>query len=141
MDLSKLPLFETLRERMAYLSTRQTVLAENVANANTPHYRARDVEAPDFAAMAEGEAQPATLLRVTSPMHIASPGGAAFGGAANGAFRIRDMPDAESTPNGNSVVLEDQMMKVSSTQMDYSTATQIYKKALALIRLAVAPPR
>jgi flagellar basal-body rod protein FlgB len=140
MDLTKLPLFETLRERMAFLSARQTVLAENVANANTPNYRARDVEAPDFAAMAEGEgAGSATLLRVTSPMHIASPGSTGFG--IQGGFRIRDMPDAESTPNGNSVVLEDQMMKVSSNQMDYSTATQIYKKALALIRLATSAPR
>ena len=42
---------------------------------------------------------------------------------------------------GNSVVLEDQMMKLSSTQMDYSTASQIYKKALSLIRMAVSAPR
>lgn len=133
MDLTKLPLFETLRERMGYLTARQAVLAENVANANTPNYRARDVEAPDFAAMAEGETI-APALRVTSPMHIAASGAA-------GALRVREMPDAESSPNGNSVVLEDQMMKVASTQMDYSTATQIYKKALALIRLAVAAPR
>lgn len=137
MDLTSLPLFETLRERMTYLSARQTVLAENVANANTPRYRARDIEAPDFAAMAEGEANTASFLRVTSPMHIASAGA----GSGEGGFRIRDMPDAESSPNGNSVVLEDQMMKVTSNQMDYSTATQIYKKALALIRLAVSAPR
>lgn len=137
MDLTKLPLFDTLRERMAYLSARQSVLAENVANANTPKYRARDVEAPDFAAMAAGEGDTSMDLRVTSPMHITAADASPYGGN----FRVRDMPDTESTPNGNSVVLEDQMMKVSSTQMDYSTATQIYKKALALIRLAVSAPR
>ena len=51
------------------------------------------------------------------------------------------MPDAESTPDGNSVVLEQQMMKVAATQMDYSTVTQLYKKALGMIRMASAAPR
>ena len=135
MDLTKLPLFETLRARMSFLSARQSVLSENVANADTPKYRAKDVEAPDFAAMAAGEANSGGVMRVTNPMHIASSAGTEAG------FRVRDMPDAEATPSGNSVVLEDQMMKVASTQMDYSTATQIYKKALTLIRMAVSAPR
>lgn len=133
MDITKLPLMETMRERMAYLSARQTVLAENVANANTPGYRARDVEEPDFAAIAAGETDNA--LAVTNPMHISS------SGTPGGSFRTKDMPDAESTPNGNSVVLEDQMMKVSSTQMDYATVTQLYRKALSMIRLAAGGQR
>ncbi len=134
MDITKLPLFETMRERMAFLSARQTVLAENVANANTPGYRARDVEEPDFAAIAAGEGAGAAMS-VTSPLHISS------SGTPTGDFRIKDMPDAESTPNGNSVVLEDQMMKVSSTQMDYATVTQLYRKALSMIRIAAGGQR
>ncbi len=134
MDLTQLPLFQTMRERMSFLSARQTVLAENIANANTPGYRARDVEAPDFAAIAAGDAA-APRLAVTSPMHIAAPG------APAGSFRIKDMPDTESTPNGNSVVLEEQMMKVSSTQMDYATVTQLYRKALSMIRIAAGGQR
>lgn len=134
MDITKLPLFETMRERMAFLSARQTVLAENVANANTPGYRARDVEEPDFAAIAAGESG-GSAMTVTNPMHISSSGTPA------GDFRTRDMPDAESTPNGNSVVLEDQMMKVSSTQMDYATVTQLYRKALSMIRIAAGGQR
>ncbi len=135
MDITKLPLFETMRQRMAFLSARQTVLAENVANANTPGYRAKDVEAPDFAAIAAGETG-GPGLTTTNPMHIATPAGNGAGG-----FRVKSMPDAESTPNGNSVVLEDQMMKVSSTQMDYATVTQLYRKALSMIRLAAGGQR
>lgn len=134
MDLTKLPLFETMRQRMSYLSARQGVLAENVANANTPGYKAKDVEEPDFAAMAEG-AGGAETLTVTNPMHISS------AGTPEGEFRTKVMPDSESTPNGNSVVLEDQMMKVSSTQMDYATVTQLYRKALSMIRLAAGGQR
>lgn len=135
MDLTKLPLFDTMRERMAYLSARQTVLAENVANANTPGYRARDVESPDFAAMAAGEVTSKASLTTTNPMHIAtSPG-------VPGGFKVQDTPDSESTPNGNSVVLEDQMTKVAGVQMDYSTVTQLYRKALNMLRVAAASPR
>lgn len=138
MDLTKLPLFETLRTRMSYLTARQAVIAENVANANTPGFRAKDVETPDFAALAAGEAD-GTAMTLTNPLHIASNAG--DGSGTQSGFRVRDMPDTEATPNGNSVVLEDQMMKLSSTQMDYSTASQIYKKALSLIRMAVSAPR
>ena len=134
MDLTKLPLLDAMRSRMTYLSSRQTVLAENVANANTPGFRAKDVEEPDFAAMAAGEGDGA-MLRVTNANHITGSGGAPAG------FKIKDMPDSESTPNGNSVVLEDQMMKVSSVQMDYSTVTQLYRKALSMIRLAAGASR
>lgn len=136
MDISKLPLFETMRERLSFLTARQTVLSENVANANTPGYAARDVEAPDFAALAAGEGDSGAMpMAVTNPGHMtASSGGA-------GAFRIREMPDAESTPNGNSVNLEDQMMKVSSVQMDYATVTQLYKKAMGMIRIAAGGQR
>jgi flagellar basal-body rod protein FlgB len=134
MDLTQLPLLEAMRSRMSFLSARQTVLAENVANANTPEYRARDIEEPDFAAMAAGETNGGGLA-VTDPGHIttASQG---FGG-----FKAKDMPDSEATPNGNSVVLEEQMMKLSSVQMDYSTVTQLYRKALSMIRLAAGASR
>ena len=133
MDITKLPLFETMRERLSFLTARQTVLAENVANANTPGYAAKDVEAPDFAAIAAGEMTPG--LKVTDARHIAmSPSG-------TGGFRVRSMAGAESTPNGNSVNLEDQMMQVSAVQMDYSTVTQLYRKALNMIRLAAGAQR
>ncbi len=136
MDITKLPLFEVMRQRMAFLSARQTVLAENVANANTPGYRAKDIEEPDFAAIAAGEEGGAGVMTTTNPMHIATPAGASAGG-----FRAKPTPDSESTPNGNSVVLEDQMMKVSSTQMDYATVTQLYRKALSMIRMAAGGQR
>lgn len=135
MDLTKFSLLETMRERMSFLSARQGVLAENVANANTPGYRARDVQAPDFAAMAEGRDTGMTPLKVTNAKHFT------VGAGTERGFRVADTPDAESTPNGNSVVLEDQMMKVASVQMDYSTVTQLYRKALNMIRVAAGGQR
>ncbi len=129
MDIARMPVLEAMRERMSWLSQRQTVLAENVANANTPEYRARDLEAPDFAAMARGEGRGG--LVATNARHFT--GGGIAGG---GVYAAKDMPDAETTPNGNSVVLEDQMMKVAEVQADFSTVTTLYRKALNLIRIA-----
>ena len=133
MNFTDLPLLDTMRARMSFLSARQTVLSQNVANADTPGYRAQDIEEPDFAALTQG-LMSSTAMRLTDPRHIAPSNGAAV-------FRAADMPDAESTPDGNSVVLEQQMMKVAATQMDYSTVTQLYKNALGMIRMASAAPR
>jgi flagellar basal-body rod protein FlgB len=46
-------------------------------------------------------------------------------------------PDFETTPTGNSVVLEDEMVKVAQTQMDYETVTTLYSKSLGLVRMAL----
>ena len=48
MDLSQVPLFAALSKRMAWLTERQSVLAQNVANGDTPGYVAQDLPAPDF---------------------------------------------------------------------------------------------
>ncbi len=49
----------------------------------------------------------------------------------------RQMNNFEVTPDGNGVVLEDEMMKVSTNQMDYQAATAVYKRSLRLIRTAL----
>ena len=44
----------------------------------------------------------------------------------------------EVTPDANSVVLEEQMMKVTENQMDYQTVASLYTKGLGLIRTALS---
>ena len=48
MDVIDIPLLSMLKERMAWLSQRQDVLSQNVANADTPGYTARDLKPVDF---------------------------------------------------------------------------------------------
>ena len=48
MPITDIPILSMLRERMEWHQERQRVLAENVANADTPNYRARDLAPPDF---------------------------------------------------------------------------------------------
>src|SRR3546814_18010246 len=48
MDLNQLPMFDLLTRRMKWLSERQEVLAQNIANANTPDYTPQDLKPMPF---------------------------------------------------------------------------------------------
>jgi flagellar basal-body rod protein FlgB len=109
------------------------VLAENVANSDTPSYRAHDLTPLKFEAPAQGS--PATVSTValsrTEDGHIAG-----FGSATS-PFRSQAKGDYETRPTGNAVNLEDQMMKVAANNMDYQAATAVYTRSLRLIKTAL----
>jgi flagellar basal-body rod protein FlgB len=127
MPITDIPILSMLRQRMEWHQERQRVLAENVANADTPNYHARDLAPPDFS----HEMQAALTLDRTNPLHITAQagGGSAFAADSSGRYQIR--------PRGNSVTHEDEMMKVASNQMDYEAVTSLYTRSLALIKLAI----
>jgi flagellar basal-body rod protein FlgB len=127
MPITDIPILAMLRERMQWQQARQQVLAENVANADTPDYQAKDLVAPDFSR--ELSAASVTLER-TNPNHIAAAsGGSQFATDESGHYEVR--------PRGNSVSHEDEMMKVASNQMDFEAAASMYTHSLALIKLAI----
>jgi flagellar basal-body rod protein FlgB len=128
MPISDIPILSMLRDRMEWHQQRQRVLAENIANADTPNYRARDLAPPDFAHQVRTAA---LALDRTSSAHIttASGGGPQFKTDSSGRYAVR--------PRGNSVTHEDEMMKVASNQMDFEAAASLYSHSLALIKLAV----
>jgi flagellar basal-body rod protein FlgB len=118
-----------LRTRMEWHQQRQRVLAENVANADTPNFRPRDLVAPTFDNAAPRLAS-LTLVR-TNPNHLtgAEGSGSAFGTDRKKTYEVR--------PAGNAVNLEEQMLKVAANQMDYQTVTSLYGRSLALIKMAI----
>jgi flagellar basal-body rod protein FlgB len=127
MAISDIPILSMLRTRMQWNQARQQVLAENVANADTPNYQAKDLAPPDF----RRELTTASLaLARTSPAHVgAVSGGAEFARDTTGRYEIR--------PRGNSVTHEDEMLKVAANQMDFEAVTSMYTHSLALIKLAI----
>lgn len=130
--MTDLAVLQALKSKLRFHETRQKVLAENVANAETPGYAARDIKAPDFFRMAvHGESGEGVATALTNPMHIAGPRITA------GAIRPKDIGGYEVTPDGNAVSLEDQMMKVTSNQMDYQVASSLYQRSLGLLKTAV----
>lgn len=138
MDLPDLPLFSILRSRMEWLNQRQTVLSENVANVDTPGYSARDLKPLDFSDMLQSTVNETKVsgLTLTNPRHIA----ASTTSASDGAFGVTDTPDVEANPSGNSVSLEQEMIKVSDTQMQFQAAANLYGKAITLMKTAIGQP-
>jgi len=134
MNLPDIPLLGILRERMSWLSARQNVLSQNVANADTPGYSARDIKPIDFKDVLKRETQSAPGLMVTDPRHIA------IGPSTTSSFEDADAPDTESNPTGNTVSLEQEMIKVADTQGQYQAAANLYAKALGMLRTAIGAP-
>ncbi|HWA69738.1 MAG TPA: flagellar basal body rod protein FlgB [Rhizomicrobium sp.] len=130
MNLPDVPLFAMLRERMTWLHQRQDLLSQNVANADTPGYVARDLKPLDFEQALNSMTTGGGLM-TTNARHIAiSPSHAS-------AFEDQDAPDQESSSNGNSVSLEQEMIKVSDTQAQFAAAANIYAKAMTLMKTAI----
>ena len=131
MELNGVPLFSLLSERMSWLSTRQSVLAQNVANADTPNFVARDIKPMDFDSMVAG-AKSGTSLAMTDVRHINI-----HAQSAGGNFEEQDAEGEGGTPSGNVVSVEQEMIKLSDTQIQYQTATNLYQKAVNMFRTAL----
>lgn len=136
MRLDNIPLLSVLRGRLGYLSQRQELIAENVANTDTPGYRPKDLKPFTIpgqggaGAHAPGQVQ----IIATDPSHIAPVQRTTSG------YSPVDAPDSETTLDGNQVVLEDQMIKMNQARMDYDAAISFYQKSLSLIRMAARRP-
>lgn len=146
MDVGSTPFFAVLRERMGFLNERQRVLAENVANASTPGYVPNDLDQRAFSdavarmmpAARAGAAGPAPVQPVR--MAATRAGHIDGGMPAPGSGRVVRTPDSETTIDGNAVVIEEQMIKVADTRMNYDVALGLYQKGLQLMRLAARRP-
>jgi flagellar basal-body rod protein FlgB len=127
MNLTSVPLLDVLRERMSWLSARQNVLSQNVANVDTPNYSAIDLKPIDFEKLMKQSTEPPEFqggLTVTDPNHIAvAPQSSGY--------------EKSIDKTGDAVSVEEEMMKVADTQAQYQAATNIYAKAISMMRTAI----
>ncbi|MEQ8664720.1 MAG: flagellar basal body rod protein FlgB [Rhodospirillales bacterium] len=130
-DLDSLTLFGAVKKRLSWLGQRQEVLAQNIANANTPDYRASDVRPYEFRELVRREQMQINMVRTS-------------GNQIEGQRRaIRDyyedhtIKPYETTPDGNAVVLEEQMAKVNETAVSHRFTTEIYRKHLGMLKMAL----
>jgi len=105
---------------------RQTLVARNVANADTPGYKAQDLEPFEEGYRRAGFA----TMRTTDPRHMATP---EWSPAAMRAFS----KTSGTSPNGNSVSLEDEMVKAAELKRDHDLSLGIYRSALNLMRTSI----
>jgi flagellar basal-body rod protein FlgB len=125
MDPTNIPLFDLAERRMAWTDRRQEVLAQNIANLDTPGWQARDL-AP-FAAVLSGFTAP--VLARTDPAHLA--------GTQDSAQQLRKALAPMRMPDGNDVSLDEQLTTVADTTTAQQVATQLYKTYMGLFSLAL----
>ncbi|NYD92113.1 flagellar biosynthesis protein FlgB [Sphingomonas melonis] len=129
-----IPLIDGLTRSMKHLAERQRVVAQNIANSETPAFRAQDVEAPDFSSLLTHKGVP----HVARPRVSATTGMVALGvPATTGGQIIADSNVTETKPDGNNVTLEDQLLKMGQIQADFQTMTDLYRKQMGLIQMAI----
>lgn len=129
--LNDMPLMGFIRDKMKWHQARQSVLASNVANADTPNYKPNDLKAMTFEQHLPLSSRPSTGMYVTNERHMD------VGGSFTSEFESNKKNDFEVTPSGNGVVLEDQMMKVAQNQMDFQLASTVYSRSLGLLKIAI----
>ena len=135
MDLNNITLFGLMKGKLKWLTQRQEVLAQNVANSDTPGYRPRDLKAFDFKEMVQTP-QNKINMAVADPQHLQ--GRRQRLGVAK---EIEDSRNYETSPDGNSVVLEEQMAKIGETQIDHKMITELYRKQVSMIKTAIGKNR
>ncbi|MEJ5021362.1 flagellar basal body rod protein FlgB [Ochrobactrum vermis] len=124
--MSTIHLFDLAARQAQWLSVRQATVAGNVANANTPDFRARDVQ--PFADVLD---KTQLTMSATSPRHLEA--------EADGIAGARLRPDdiTEQTHSGNTVDVEQEMMKAGEIAREYSLNTSVVK-AFHRMMLSVA---
>jgi flagellar basal-body rod protein FlgB len=132
----EIPLFSMLRGRLGYLSEREKIIAENVANADTPHYKPNDLKPFSFEAQMKAQASGANVQAVTQPGHMQAPNARR---SLSGAKPMH-VADSETTLDGNGVVLEEEMMKMTDARMNYDAAITFYQRSMGMIRTAIRAP-
>lgn len=129
MPITDLPLFSMLRTRMQWHQERQRLLAENVANSDTPSFRPRDLAPLSFDRTMQAPGSVNMKLTEAGHMGSSESSSTSFATAHRGNYEVR--------PTGNAVNLEDEMIKVSANQMDFQAATTLYTRSLDLIKTAI----
>jgi len=132
MALDSIPLFAALKSKMHWHQDRQTLLAQNVANADTPNYRGHDLAPFKVEQASKPLLSPVGVAR-TNAGHIAGTPLSDSGSA----FEMRSGGGWEITPEGNGVVLEEQMMKVTGNAYDYQVASTLYTRSLGILKTAI----
>ena len=114
--MQPIQLFDLASRQAQWLAIRQNVVAGNIANANTPHYAAKDVK-PFQSVMQETGFQ----MAATNPAHFSQNPMAAQ------VTETSMIDDAQVEQSGNSVQLESELMKTGEIKRDYELNTGLVK--------------
>jgi len=126
-------------EKMHWNEARQKVISQNVSNADTPGYRPQEISPLDFKALLNSSSS--SLPSVGSPVSLSAtdPKHLGIGGApASGLPKPKnEKAPYETSPSGNAVVLEEQLLKLNQNAIDHKLSTVVYQKNIDMLKMAV----
>ncbi len=133
MTIENISLFQAMNAKMSYLAQRQKVISQNVANADTPGYMAQDLAKADFSGLVANidKNNMHIQMETSSAGHLLPPDQSPNPKIGN------NKTPYEVKPDGNSVVLEEQMTKASDTQMNYALMVNLYRSTSDMIRVSL----
>jgi len=126
MDLTRSSPMSLAESRLAWLDTRQRLLSQNVANADTPGFRSSD--AVPFRQVLDRRRASAAMV-TTDASHLTPP-------RAN-PLAVQDRRVSERTPNGNAVSLDEQAIRIAETDQAHALAMGLHRKYVGLFRTAL----
>src|SRR4051812_31700861 len=112
-------IFALAKKRLAWIGQRQSILAQNIANANTPGYAARDVKPFSEVLAAQTQQAQGDILAPVVPA---------------GEVSTSDRTASGRSLDGNAVVLDQQLEKIAETDTAHQLATNLYKKYVGLFK-------
>lgn len=135
MTTQNLALFKGMGAKMQYLTQRQTIISQNIANSDTPGYQPRDLTAVDFNSILDTIARKSDksgniTMQKSSAGHMTKASSATPEGK-------EQRQTYEVAPAGNAVIMEEQMIKSQETIMDYNLITSLYQKNVGMLKTAI----
>lgn len=109
-----------------HVSQRQAIVARNIANADTPGFKAQDVVPFEDSYRSGDTLSP----RMTHERHLGAPYWSSTGAHTLAA-------DTGVSPNGNSVSIEAEMLKAAELKRSHDLSLGIYQSALNLMRTSI----
>jgi flagellar basal-body rod protein FlgB len=133
MTIENISLFQAMNAKMNYLTQRQSVISQNIANADTPGYMAQELSKVDFSSLVSNidKNKMHVGLETSEPGHMLPPNQ-----SPNPKEATNKKPYAVE-PDGNSVIIEEQMVKSNKVQMDYALMVNLYRDNADMIRTSL----
>jgi flagellar basal-body rod protein FlgB len=136
MTTENIGLFQAMGAKLKYLDQRQKVISQNIANADTPEYKARDLTKVDFGTVLkkvqhDSDKVPPVRMAATNPNHLPLPSD-----IDNARINKQKMV-YETAPDKNGVVMEEQLVKANDVQMNYTLMLNLYKSNIDMMRSAI----
>ncbi len=132
MTTQDIGLLSAISAKMDYLAQRQRVIAENIANSDTPGYRPKDLKPVDFSeVLSSVTGDEKVNINRTKSGHMSPNADVQDPKAA------KQKDTYEVAPVGNAVIIEEQMLKSGQNTMDYNLMLNVYQKQIGMFRLAL----